>query len=128
MFFEICKLKKLAGKGIFQLNDRLLFTSPGRYSFKVDLTYTGVANVTVHSVRTISFEVTDNVPNKIGILNDPELDVAQKVPLAPIEVGMFDSNGDQMIGSELPKYLHLLWPLFFGNFEKNRNFKWKNIT
>ena len=47
--------------------DRLVFNEAGRFNLVIQLSYTAMANVTVQSVSTISFDVTADVPERIEV-------------------------------------------------------------
>ena len=66
-------------------------------SFK--FSYTGLANVTVDPIHTISFEVSDDVPDRIEVGTQPEEVNPQLLPLAPVEIIIFDTNDNQMDGN-----------------------------
>jgi len=60
-----------------------------------------MANVTVHPVFTIRFEVTADVPDRIEIGKQPAITAQQLTPLTPIQILMYDSNNNQMTGDIL---------------------------
>ena len=55
--------------------------------------------MTVDPIHTISFEVSDDVPDRIEVGTQPEPVNPQLLPLAPVEIIIFDTNNNQMDGN-----------------------------
>ena len=90
----------IPGSGLAKFG-KMVFNSPGNFNLKIELTYKGMANVTVDPVHTIRFEVTADVPDRIEIGLQPDLTVEQLVPLSPVQILIYDSNNNQMTGDIL---------------------------
>lgn len=73
----------------------------GQYSLIVSLSYTGLANLTVESITTMAFDVTEAPPHRIAIEQQPANSVIQQKTMDPIKIIMYDSNNDQMVGNIL---------------------------
>ena len=71
---------------------RMTFNNPGRFSLLIELSYAGEANVTVSSVQTISFEVTEDVPSRIAVGKPAASPSEQLLSLSNIEIVMYDSK------------------------------------
>ena len=59
----------IPGSGLAKL-DKLTFDEAGEYNLKIELSYKGLANVSVSSVFTILFDVTEDRPYEIEISQD----------------------------------------------------------